>query len=87
MPTEEMKKEFDYILEFIEGGDFVQFVEVKKLMALWTAFCLHHGLDPDTSTYNCYALEMWNYLEENLTCPWPPDKFENFGLFMGANLC
>ena len=38
MPTEEMKKEFDYILEFIEGGDFVLFVEVKKLTALWTAF-------------------------------------------------
>ena len=48
MHTEEMKKEFDYILEFIEGGDFVQFAEVKKLRALWTAFCLHHGLDPDT---------------------------------------
>lgn len=30
---------------------------------------------------------MWNYLEENLTCPWPSDKFENFDLFMGANLC
>lgn len=87
MPTEEMKKEFDYILEFIEGGDFVQFVEVKQLRALWTAFCLHHGLDPDTSTYNGYALEMWNYLEENLTCPWSSDRFENFDLFMGANLC
>lgn len=87
MPTEEMKKEFDYILEFIEGGDFVQFVEVKQLRALWTAFCLHHGLDHDTRTYDCYALEMWNYLQDNLTCPWQPDNFVNFRLFMGTNIC
>lgn len=87
MPTEEMKKEFDYILEFIEGGDFEFDIQKYQLRTLWTSFCLRYGLDPGTRRYDNYTLEMWYYLEDNLSNPWSSVDFKSFYFFMGNLLC
>lgn len=84
---DDIKKEFDYILEFAEATDFAAFVALKQLRALWTAFCLHHDLDPDTGIYDCYLLELWNYLEENVTNPFAGLDYGRYDLFMGGQLC
>lgn len=56
-------EEFNFILGFIDGGDFEFDIQKYQLRALWTSFCLRYGLDPDTLRYDNYTLEMWNYLE------------------------
>ena len=76
--------EFNFILEFIEAADFNEPIAIVQLRALWTAFCFHHNLDCDTREYDNCVLEMWNYLTENPSNPWPSLEFDKFDYSMGA---
>ncbi len=80
-------KEFNFILGFIEDGDFEFDIQKYQLRALWTSFCLRYGLDPGTRRYDNYTLEMWYYLEDNLSNPWSSVDFKSFYFFMGNLLC
>lgn len=44
--------EFGYMKAFIVEGDFSDERYRAQLRALWTAYCLHHNLDVDTTEYD-----------------------------------
>lgn len=52
----------------------------NQLNAVWTAFCIHHNLEPDTKDYDRYVMSIWN----QIGCL---GDFGNFDLFMGQYLC
>lgn len=56
------------------------------LRMLWTAYCLHHSLDVDTSGYDGDLLELWNELEKtgDGTADW--SNYDDFDNFMRAYL-
>lgn len=62
--------EFRYILDFVKGADFDDLCQYNQLIALWTAFCLHYGLIPDTFSYDTLEKELWDEIVKNETNPW-----------------
>ena len=44
--------EMEYLKEFARQGCFDEELSRDQLRCLWTAYCLHHGLDADTSGYD-----------------------------------
>ena len=80
--------EFQYILDFSRENSFDTEDEVccHQLRSLWTAYCLHHDLTPDTAKYDNECLTIWVRMEsENV----PHSYWKNFDVFewwMGEHL-
>ncbi len=73
--------EMKYLKEFTRQSCFDVEVNRDQLRCLWTAYCLHHGLDADTSVYDNDLLELWNIMveDESETADWSDfDGFDNF---------
>lgn len=51
---ENLNKEFEYIICFIRESDLSEGIVRQQLRALWTAFCLHWGIDCDTAMWDRY---------------------------------
>lgn len=51
--------EFGYMKVFIVEGDFSDERYRAQLRALWTAYCLHHNLDVDTTEYDADLNGLW----------------------------
>ena len=52
-----------------------------QLRSLWTAYCIHRELAPDTFEYDCDLQELWDAVAETEpeTTDWSDfDSFENF---------
>lgn len=56
------RKELEFIQAFIGGAFFDEEVCRDQLRSLWTAYCLHHGLDVDTAMYDAVLLDLFNAL-------------------------
>lgn len=66
---------------FVEEEAIDQEVIREQLRALWTSYCLHHDLNPDTFQYDCNLVELWDAVEsaEPETEDWRDlDSFESF---------
>lgn len=75
------KSEFNYLRQYIAESCFDEEICRDLLRMLWTAYCLHHGLDVDTSGYDNDLLELWSELEKtgDGTADWSNyDDFDNF---------
>lgn len=75
------KSEFDYLRQYIIESCFDEEICRDLLRMLWTAYCLHHGLDVDASSYDNDLLELWSELEKtgDGTADWSNyDDFDNF---------
>ena len=73
--------EMKYLKEFIRQSCFDEETSRDQLRCLWTAYCLHHRLDADTSGYDNDLLELWNTAAEDEpeTVDWSDfDSFDNF---------
>ncbi len=73
--------EMKYLKEFIRQSSFDEETSRDQLRCLWTAYCLHHRLDADTSGYDNDLLELWNTAAEDEpeTADWSDfDSFDNF---------
>lgn len=73
--------EFGFLTGYAVESCFDEETCRNHLRMLWTAFCLHHGLDADTHAYDCYLSELWNWLQEtgDGTSEWVDfNGFENF---------
>lgn len=81
------KVEVEYMKKFASETDFSFEVCRDQLRALWTAYCLHNGLDCDTGRYDNALLELWHTVEESErdTADW--SNFDDFDLYMGRYLC
>ena len=78
--------EFEFLRAFIAESCFDTEVCRDQLRMLWTAYCLHHNLDVDTTGYDNDLLALWNRLEEtgDGTSEW--EDFDSFSNFMCAYL-
>ena len=79
--TVSREAEMGYLKEFVRQSCFDEEIGRDQLRCLWTAYCLHHGLDADTSGYDNDLLELWNTTaeEEAGTADWSGhDSFYNF---------
>lgn len=74
--------ELDFIKEFVEDSPFDMEVCRDQLRSLWTAYCLHFDLDPDTYLYDNALRQVWKSIcdgGEESTADWSDfDSFENF---------
>ena len=74
--------EFDFMLSYVQESCFDEEICRDWLRMLWTVYCLHHGLEVDTSDYDNDLLELWNKLTETSdeTSDW--SDFSSFDHFM-----
>lgn len=73
--------EMEYLKEFARQGCFDVEILRDQFRCLWTAYCLHHRLDADTSGYDNDLTELWNATaeDESETADWSDfDSFDNF---------
>ena len=78
--------EMKYLKEFARQSCFDVEILRDQFRYLWTAYCLHHGLDADTSEYDNDLAELWNTTaeDESETADW--SDFDSFDAFMSAGL-
>lgn len=78
------KYELDFIKNFIRErhyrGDFGR----KTLRCLWTAYCYHQDLNPDTAPYDKTIYELWLLTDKEDTWDWC--DFTSFDFYMGVYL-
>lgn len=80
--------ELQQIFDFARSGEHLEEEAAKKqFCALWTAYCLHHDLDVDTSAYDTDLLSLWKVIECDGARESAWESYEAFNLFMGAWLC
>lgn len=82
------RPEFDYMMNFVSENHFDDERSCDWLRMLWTAFCLHQGLDVDMRDYDECLNLLWARLEEeekDLSDAWT--SAETFDLFMCKYLC
>lgn len=74
-------QELQYIFSFADEGCFDTEPACNQLRSLWTAYCLHHGLDVDTGGYDNDLLAVWERVAatESDTAYWSDyDSFDGF---------
>ncbi len=79
--TVSREAEMEYLKEFVRQGCFDEELIRDQFRCLWTAYCLHHGLDADTSGYDNDLKKLWNTMAEDEpeTADWSDyDSFDNF---------
>lgn len=79
-------RELQYIFSFVDEGCFDTELACNQLRSLWTAYCLHHGLDVDTREYDRGLLEIWTQVAvvEGDTANW--SDYDSFEIFMCTEL-
>ncbi len=78
----DISAEFNFLTSYAVESYFDEEICRDRLRILWTAFCLHHGLDADTHIYDCYLSELWKQMQEtgDGTSEWA--DFDGFEMFM-----
>lgn len=84
--AEERSRELQYIISFAERGCFDTELACNQLRGLWTAYCLHHDLEVDTSVYDGDLQSVWAQVAavESDTAYW--GNYCSFDNFMCVNL-
>lgn len=74
--------EMGWLMEFIQDESFDVEASRGQLCCLWTAYCLHHGLDVDTSGYDNDLLGLWAAMTESSSGAAGWDSYDSFDSFM-----
>ena len=56
--------EMKYLKELVRQSCFDEETSRDQLRCLWTAYCIHHELDVDTSGYDRELVRLWAALSE-----------------------
>ena len=80
--SDERRRELRYIDSFVFENSFYEEIARDQLRILWTAYCLHHGLDADTKGYDDDLSRIWEAIcdAECDTADW--SDYESFQQFM-----
>lgn len=75
-------EEFKFMESFAGESCFDEDICRDHLRMLWTAYCLHHGLDVDTANYDSDLRKLWDAVaaDEEGTADW--SDFDSFDTFM-----
>lgn len=79
-------RKFDTILDVINEDDFSNKIVRNQIRSLWTAFCIHQNIEPDTREYDEKLSILFDAIK-NSSMQSKPFNFEAFDLFMGEYLC
>lgn len=74
--------EMGWLREFIQEESSDAETGQNQLCCLWTAYCLHHGLDVDTSRYDSDLLRLWAAMAESGYGAAGWDSYDSFDSFM-----
>jgi len=78
--------EQEYMMAFARENCFDSEVCCDQLRSLWTAYCLHHNLDPDTAQYDNAAYNLWEAVEATEPNNAFYSNFDSFDNFMCKEL-
>lgn len=87
--------ELQYIKDFIKESDdqyYYSFLHWQQLLSLWTTYCLHHNLTPDTYEYDTTVRRLYDQIssqlkEKNLEITNTRFKtYKEYDLYMGQQL-
>ena len=75
-------EEKNFIEEFARREDISCKIVFEQLRSLWTTFCLHFDLVPDTGMYDLIMLDIYGEAEENKNLSEKLIDFDSFDDFM-----
>lgn len=78
------ERELVKILEFIEDDFVYEGVGREQLRSLWTAYCIHWNIIPDTFDWDHGIVQMWRALCDHDTLPAGGYSTKAFDLDMGV---
>ena len=79
--------EKEFLLDFAASVKEPDELFLKQLRALWTAYCFHKDIVPDTLRFDEGLKEIWQKLEEKGRGIPHTMEFEEFDLYMGKLFC
>ena len=81
------KAECEYMMDFEGENCFDDEMSSDWQRMLWTAFCLHQGIDVDTLDYDELLGRLWAKMEEAEDYSGDWADAASFGIFMARYLC
>ena len=73
------EKEIDFMLDFAKKLDADEEAARAQLVALFTAFCLHHDIDLDTPEFGAVVEDLFYALPEDVREHYEADSTEVVG--------
>lgn len=73
------EKEWNYLIRYAQSheGNSVVDLEVRMVRVLWSAYCLHANLDPETKNYDKDMDALWESVKDN----WMDDGYPYWGTY------
>ena len=78
--------EYIFMVDFAENNGFDEDICRDQFRMLWTSFCLHNDLDPDTVKYDNNLRKLWAVVEREEECTADWSDFSSFEDFMSKYL-
>lgn len=79
------KNELTFIIEFAKENNCYINPEASQLQSLWTAYCVHNGLEVDTLGYDTDLMRIWESFHRS-DSRWKDYDYDEFYNFMCGNL-
>lgn len=79
--------EFEFLTGYVAESFFDEEICRDRLRMLWTAFCLHQGIDVDTRDYDELLGQLWAKMEEAEDYSGDWADAASFDIFMARYLC
>lgn len=80
------KEEFRFICSFAQMNDFGSETICDQLRSLWTAYCLHYGLEVDAARYDAMLWSAWCKLSAENTEAACWTSYDSFADYMAVLL-
>lgn len=78
------KEELAFLERFVKENAFDGEAMCDQLRSLWTAYCIHFGLEPEEARYGHDLARLWFIMNERDNAFW--SNLESFDSFMGCYL-
>ena len=56
--------ELAYLTEYVRESCFDEEISRDRLRMLWTAYCMHHGIDTGSVRYDSIIFKLWGVMQE-----------------------
>ena len=70
------RMEMEFLLDFTSCHSYDYHKEHIRI--LWSAYCFHHDIEPDTSTYDQSLLSLWNEVKRQEKISQSYDEFYDY---------
>jgi hypothetical protein len=84
--TVSMEAEMGQMKAFTMDACFDVEICRDQLRCLWTAYCIHHDLEADTSRYDSSMKELWDAISQDEACTADWDGYDSFYCYLAKYL-